>query len=113
MLYTNKLIVHIFTIMDSTSLDGTAFCDMKQWKINCFWRGVLYRFSTLPKKNLYSDWCTGQNRNANFSIALFNLAQTFKISFEQTFSEKSHNFIIMNSMSLDGTAFCDMKAMAD
>lgn len=111
MYYKQKLIVHNFTLYNIKN--GDAFCYL--WNetegavtANEFATIIVYFIETeiLPKMQeredniiiLYSDGCTGQNRNSTLSNSLLNLCMIHNITVIQKYLQKGHTQMEVDSM---------------
>ncbi|CAG9818856.1 unnamed protein product [Phaedon cochleariae] len=99
--FKTKLIVHNFTIYNMKTKE--AYCYL--WhesaggvssndycSIICYFLKQFVIGTLSPDQNIiiYSDGCTSQNRNANLSNALLNMASYYKVTIEQKYLEKGH-----------------------
>ena len=110
MYYKTKLIVHNFTIYNLKTKEGYCFI----WNeaeggltANEFSSIISYFIETeivakfgndVPEIIIYSDGCTGQNRNATLASALLNLAMFHKITICQKYLLKGHTQMEVDSM---------------
>lgn len=109
MYYKQKLVVHNFTLYNIKNAD--AFCFL--WNetegsvtANEFATIIVYFIETeiltkMKEKEdiiLYSDGCTGQNRNSTLSNALLNLCMTHNITVIQKYLQKGHTQMEVDSM---------------
>lgn len=108
MYYKTKLVVHNFTLYDLKTADGYCYIwnesegnlssDEFSTIIATFIESLLPLEKSDDKIILYSDGCTYQNRNANLSNALLNIAMHYNITIEQKFLEKGHTQMEADSM---------------
>nr|CAI5838363.1 unnamed protein product [Callosobruchus analis] len=108
MYYKMKLVVHNFTLFNLKTQDGYCFLWHEGGLTANEFSSILCSYLenavilNLPNDNkiiiLYSDGCTGQNRNSILANTFVNLCMLHEVTIVQKYLEKGHTQVEVDSM---------------